>query len=387
MKKLTITWIFALFCYVFSRTHFDTLRVKPTASEDEIKKSYRILAKQYHPDKNKHDPDAQSKFIEITKAYEVLSDQKSRLEYIDSLRYQNRPGNAKMQDWTSRNMETDTNFQEFQRFQKFPQQGNTFYAYRTPDGRVLYTSRSQNQGQNFQYSYQYSSSNNNNGSFFVNVMYALGMIAWVLIQPFLPIILLVVFLSILYNIFCRVALKPKTPEIPTNRSRLTAPKPIETLRASDVRRKGIVIVATTSEAVSLCRRLQRSFLNDPVYFAATAAEVSSETEHDGGSGGVDDAGEFPLLAITRGGSKWVGLSLLKHGGSAQRKYKNDYDREDKEGEEEDQEGEEEEEEDEEDEKEDEEQRLKRVEDWIIQLLNGGLSWRHSSFNPLPISLP
>ena len=174
----------------------------------------------------------------------------------------------------------------------------------------------------------------------------------------------------------------------TSRSRLTAPKPIETLRASDVRRKGIVIVATTSEAVSLCRRLQRSFLNDPVYFAATAAEVSSETEHDGGSGGVDDAGEFPLLAITRGGSKWVGLSLLNHdhGSSAQRKYKKDFDREDKEGEEEDQEGEEEEEEeeDEKDEKEDEEQRLKRVEDWIVQLLNGGLSWRQS---PLPISLP
>eukprot|EP01036_Dinobryon_divergens_P026970 gene26970-35675_t len=290
-----------------------------------------------------------------------------------------------MQDWASRNMDADTNFQEFQRFQQFPQ-GNTFFAYRTPDGRVFYTSRSQNHGQNFQYSYQYSSSNINNGSFLANLLYALGMITWVLIQPFLPIIILVISASILYKIFCSSAPKTRTiPEPHSNKSRLTAPKPIGDFQASDVKRKGIVIIASTAEAVSLCRRLQRSFINDPVYFAAAVAPVeASDKEHDNsgdGSGADDDSSaSFPLLAITKGGSKWVGYDSTKdtacHNGNEQ-----DYDGEDQE----------EDEDYEEDEvgvvQEKDEQELKRVEGWLIQLLNGGLSWRHTSSHPLPISLP
>ena len=402
MKKLTIIWFFVLFGTAFSGTHFDTLRVKPTASEDEIKKSYRILAKQYHPDKNKHDPNAQSKFIEITKAYEILSDSKSRLEYIDSLRYPNRQtGNSKMQDWASRNMEADTNFQEFQRFQQFPH-GNTFFAYRTPDGRVFYTSRSQNHGQNFQYSYQYSSSDNNNGSFFANVMYALGMIIWVLLQPFLPIIVLVISVSVLYKVFCSAFPKTRTLEPHSNKSRLTAAKPIGDLQASDVKRKGIVIIATTVQAVGLCRRLQRSFLNDPVYFAAAVAPPppvveAADREHEISSGrssgydaGDDSSTGFPLLAITRGGSKWVGLASMKDITADRHGHNNDHEGGEEEYEEEEEEvdGEDDVEEEEGDDDGDEdEQRLKIVEGWIIQLLNGGLSWRLTSTHPLPIHLP
>ena len=59
-------------------TYYDTLNVSRNASEKEIKKQYRILAKQYHPDVN---PNTINIFQEIVEAYNVLSDHKKRKEY------------------------------------------------------------------------------------------------------------------------------------------------------------------------------------------------------------------------------------------------------------------------------------------------------------------
>lgn len=59
---------------------YDTLGVAQNASQDEIKKSYRKLARQYHPDINK-DAGAEEKFKEINAAYEILSDEKKRAQY------------------------------------------------------------------------------------------------------------------------------------------------------------------------------------------------------------------------------------------------------------------------------------------------------------------
>jgi len=67
------------------RTHYDVLNIRKSASMSAIKKAYRTLAKKYHPDKTKGDLKAQEKFIEVTKAYEVLSDENARKEYDYSL--------------------------------------------------------------------------------------------------------------------------------------------------------------------------------------------------------------------------------------------------------------------------------------------------------------
>ena len=57
------------------------------ASEAMIAKAYRKLARLYHPDKNKHNHDAHERFIELSEAYEVLSDPQKRQEYVHTQRY------------------------------------------------------------------------------------------------------------------------------------------------------------------------------------------------------------------------------------------------------------------------------------------------------------
>jgi len=63
------------------KDYYELLGVKKTATDDEIKKAYRSLAKKYHPDKNKGNKEAEAKFKEISEAYAVLSDKDKRDQY------------------------------------------------------------------------------------------------------------------------------------------------------------------------------------------------------------------------------------------------------------------------------------------------------------------
>lgn len=61
--------------------HYEVLGVSRNASTDEIKRAYRKLARQHHPDANQGDPAAEERFKEITRAYDVLSDPEKRRRY------------------------------------------------------------------------------------------------------------------------------------------------------------------------------------------------------------------------------------------------------------------------------------------------------------------
>ena len=63
------------------RDYYEVLGVEKTASEAEIKKAYRKMAIQYHPDKNPGDKEAEEKFKEAAEAYSVLSDKDKRARY------------------------------------------------------------------------------------------------------------------------------------------------------------------------------------------------------------------------------------------------------------------------------------------------------------------
>ncbi|MDB6032684.1 MAG: dnaJ [Verrucomicrobiales bacterium] len=63
------------------RDYYEILLVERTATDEEIKKSYRKLAIKFHPDKNPGDKEAEEKFKELSEAYEVLSDAQKRAAY------------------------------------------------------------------------------------------------------------------------------------------------------------------------------------------------------------------------------------------------------------------------------------------------------------------
>lgn len=84
------------------RDYYDVLGVSRSASTDEIKKAYRKLALQFHPDRNPNNKEAEEKFKEATEAYEVLSDQQKRQRY-DQFGHQGMRGGSDYHTYTNFN--------------------------------------------------------------------------------------------------------------------------------------------------------------------------------------------------------------------------------------------------------------------------------------------
>src|SRR5260370_7194051 len=63
------------------RDYYEALGGGRTATAEDLKRAYRKLALQFHPDRNPNDPQAEARFKEVNEAYEVLSDQSKRQRY------------------------------------------------------------------------------------------------------------------------------------------------------------------------------------------------------------------------------------------------------------------------------------------------------------------
>jgi molecular chaperone DnaJ len=79
------------------KDYYSILELEPSATQEEIKKAYRKLALQYHPDKNNNNPYATAQFSEIKEAYEVLTNPSKKEYYLQQRWYNQSIGKRKTQ--------------------------------------------------------------------------------------------------------------------------------------------------------------------------------------------------------------------------------------------------------------------------------------------------
>lgn len=80
------------------KDYYGILEIEASSNKTEIKKAYRKLAHQYHPDKNQNDPYASAHFAEIKEAYEVLTNPAKKEYYLQQRWYDQSIGKRKKQD-------------------------------------------------------------------------------------------------------------------------------------------------------------------------------------------------------------------------------------------------------------------------------------------------
>ena len=236
--------------------HYKVLGLNEKATEDEIKKSYRELAKVWHPDKNKNYPRAHEKFIEISEAYTTLSDATKRRIY----------------DQTRRD-----GSMSFNRGQR--QYGKRYHEFHFPQRRGYSEGRGFPQGgRGFHFEY---TSNSNTFSMDANAPSILVYIAWLVnaLMLALPLMCLCFPILSVYGIWrcCCQHAQRRTPP-PTSGTPKNQPmsKQIPELsRTTLLHERRIVIVALSDASASLLGQIRLQFSRDPVYLCWASLPAST----------------------------------------------------------------------------------------------------------------
>lgn len=128
------------------KDYYSILGVNKNASAEEIKKSFRKLARKYHPDMNKNDRQAEARFKEVNEAYEVLSDPEKRRKYDQFGQYWKQAGNGWPGSSSGRGTNVDFGGFDFSQYGSFDEFINELlgrmggngarqtYSYRTNGG-------------------------------------------------------------------------------------------------------------------------------------------------------------------------------------------------------------------------------------------------------------
>ena len=120
------------------KDYYGILGVSKTATEDQIKKTFRKLALKYHPDRNPGDKVAEEKFKGISEAYEVLSDPEKRQKYDQFGQYWQQ---ADQSNWSGGNVNTDFGF-DFSQYGNFDEFINELLGrFSTPGASGGYSTR------------------------------------------------------------------------------------------------------------------------------------------------------------------------------------------------------------------------------------------------------
>lgn len=291
----------------FARSPYQVLNIRPTASEKEVKKAYRTLAKKYHPDKNHNDARAQEKFIEITRAYEEIMSQEQSIGGHHSGQHSGQHYNQYQQPRQHQEDEEEEVFVMNTPHGKVYFKSSSFHQRRSPQSnqqRRQHQQYQQYQQQSRQYQYHYHQQEYT----LLDVALHLGFE-----YPYMFLCVgSLVCMSMYYLLATIYRCLFSTAKSPNTRPSNSASSSTDQLPPWSPERleKGVITVLCREGdyPVSKLRALRYAFRNDPVKFYSVSIRLVPHGLESIPESEMSSLQTASCVALAKGGHKWTYLS-------------------------------------------------------------------------------